>query len=81
MTNAQVFESEKSDICDRNGRTLRASATRRLADARRKELEHSAILSDNMIADGQTRPEDVAAHHLVSWSDPPAFDSQRWPFG
>lgn len=81
VANAQILESKKSDIRYKNGRTLRASASKLLADARRKELEHSAILSDNMIADGQTRPGDVAAHHIVSWSDPPAFDSQQLLFG
>jgi hypothetical protein len=57
VANAQILESKKSDIRYKNGRTLRASASRLLADARRKELEHSAILSDNMVAAGQTLPD------------------------
>ena len=81
VANAQLLARKKAQIRYKNGVTLPTSAEKLLADARRKELKHSGILSCNMIASGQTRPERVAAHHIVSWQHGEAFASQELLFG
>jgi hypothetical protein len=81
VANAQLLARKKGQIRYKNGKTLPTSAEKLLADARRKELRHSAILSDNMIAAGQARPAKVAAHHIVSRQHGEAFASQELLFG
>jgi hypothetical protein len=81
VANAQFIDRRKTEIRYKNGRTLPTSARKLLADARSRELKHSAVLSNNMMDSGQTRPDDVAAHHIVAWQHRDAFPSQRLLFG
>jgi len=78
--NELIIEAAKDKIRYKNGQTLRASAKRLMADAR-SNARHSVVLSRNMVASGQTRPVEVAAHHIVARKDAGADRSRKLLFG
>lgn len=78
--NELIIEAEKDKIRYRNGKTLRASVKRLMADAR-SSARHSVTLSRNMVAGGQIRPAEVAAHHIVARKDLGADRSRKLIFG
>ena len=63
---AILIEEAKDGVRYKNGRTMPISAKRLLAAARTKGIRPSYILSDNLVASGETRPDGVAAHHIVA---------------
>ena len=79
--NAIVIEEAKDGVRYKNGRTMPISAKRLLAAARTKSIRPSYILSGNLIASGETRPDGVAAHHIVAAGDRRAVPSQKRLFG
>ncbi|WEN14370.1 AHH domain-containing protein [Rhodanobacter sp. AS-Z3] len=80
VVNELIIEVEKDKIRYNNGQTLRASAKRLMVDARRN-ARHSVVLSRNMLAAGQTRPAEVAAHHIVARKDAGADRARKLIFG
>jgi hypothetical protein len=79
--NSVIIEQAKDGVRYRNGRTMPMSAKRLMAAARLKSIRPSYILSDNLVASGQRRPDGVAAHHIVAAGDRRAIRSQRRLFG
>ncbi len=79
--NSVLIEQAKDGVRYKNGRTMPMSAKRLMAAARMKSIRPSYILSDNLVASGQTRPNEVAAHHIVAAGDRRATRSQKRLFG
>ncbi|HET7329895.1 AHH domain-containing protein [Dyella sp.] len=79
--NALKLEEQKDKVRYKNGQTLVPRARKLFAATLRTDAErkarHSIQLSNNMIAAGQTRPDGVAAHHIVARRDPSAESSRR----
>ncbi len=75
------IETAKDGVRYKNGRTMPISAKRLMAASRIKGIRPSYILSSSMVASGQVRPDNVAAHHIVAAGDRRAVRSQNRLFG
>jgi len=83
IRNAILVDEEKERVRYRNGITeLPCSVQRLFADAQRRNANHRRTLARNIVkANGQARPADACAHHIVALNDERALLSRRRLFG
>jgi hypothetical protein len=79
--NAILIEEAKDGVRYKNGVTMPMSAKRLMAAAKLRSIRPSHILSGNLSAAGEARPDGVAAHHIVAAGDKRAVPAQKRLFG